>query len=78
VVRQVLNLPSHPQVPPPGEGLRQGGLDLVVETPNREDTGALPGASLLSPLEALVNAIVSPDRRRLGVEEPAGAARRRR
>jgi hypothetical protein len=75
----MLDLPSHPQVPAPGEGLGQRRLDLVVEAPNRED--ALPNLAFgLRPLRAgrrLVETLLIPDGRRLGVEEPAGTARRR-
>ena len=68
VVRQILDLPPHPQVPPPGEGLGQRRLDLVVEAADREDAGPLRGVRRL---------VARPDilrRRLLGIEELAGAA----
>jgi hypothetical protein len=70
VVRQILDLPPHPQVPPPGEGQGQRRLDLVVEAANREDTRPLRGVRRL---------VARPDilrRRLLGIEELAGAGRR--
>ena len=46
VVRDVLDLPAHPQVAVPGEGRAQRALDLLVEAADGEDPAALPGVPL--------------------------------
>ncbi len=78
VVRQVLDLPAHPQVPAPGEGLGQRRLDLVIKAADREDALPLPSPGLRNPRRARFTTLFILAWRRLGVEEPAGATWRRR
>ena len=46
MVRDVLDLPPHPQVAVPGKGRAQCALDLLVEAADGEDPAALPGVPL--------------------------------
>jgi len=65
LIREAVDLPSHPQLSIPGKHGGQRIFNLVVEGTNREHTGAA----------AVLRWIIGcPARRSLGVEKPVGGA----
>ncbi len=81
VVRYVLDLAPHPQMPAAGEGLGQRRLDLVVESADRKDAGPLFGPVLhrtglcALPVVATVGCVATVHWRRFRIEELTGISR---